>query len=478
MTPQPSLPRWRPWPARSSEPSRTPSVVIVGGGISGLSAAYYLGKAGIACTIIEQQPRLGGVIRTEVVDGCLLDDGPDSFLSVKPWAMELVRELGLEKEVIGSNDHLRVTYVLKRGRLVPLPDGLMLMVPTRVLPLLASPLLGWKTKLHMAREFFRRPGGIRPCDVSVAQFVREHFGQEAVDYLAEPLLAGVYGGDAEQLSAASVLSRFFELEQRYGSLTRGVLAERRRLGRPRASEPLFQTLRGGLGRLVEALAEAAGPRMRTVHARAVAVERQEPHYRIRTEEDTFLADCVILACPAWQSAALVGTLDAELAALLRRIPYHSCVTLALGYGRHEFCVPLNGFGFLAPRRERGKVIACTWVGTKFEHRVPEDKIVLRCFLGGGDESILDLSDPEIEGLVRGELRRIMGVEAEPRFVHIARWPRSMAQYAVGHQRKLEAIEHRLERWPGLYLVGNAYYGIGIPDCIRLARHAARCVAGQ
>lgn len=443
-----------------------------------MSAAYYLAKADIPSTLIEQQPRLGGVIRTEVVEGCLLEAGPDSFLSAKPWAMELVRDLGLESEVIGSNDHLRVTYVFKGGRLVPLPDGLMLMIPTQMLPLLVSPLLGWKTKLQMAAEFFRRPGAPRPSDVSVAQFIREHYGQEAVDYLAEPLLAGVYGGDAEQLSAASVLSRFVELERTYGSLTRGLLAERRRLRRKSGPQPLFHTLRGGLGRLIEVLARATDRHTQTVAGRAVAVERNDQGYRVRTEDGTFAADCVVLACPAWQSAALVRSLDGELAAVLESIPYRSSVTVAVGYRRREFVHALNGFGFLVPKLERDRIIACTWVGAKFEHRVPEDKIVLRCFLGGGDESVVAAGDGELEAWVRGEVRRIMGVAAEPRFVRIARWPRSMAQYTVGHQRRIEAIEQRLEALPGLYLAGNAYYGIGIPDCIRLARRAAECITGR
>jgi oxygen-dependent protoporphyrinogen oxidase len=477
MTPQPSSPHWLPWSEKSSGPARKPSVVIVGGGISGLSAAYYLAKAGIGSTLIEQQPRLGGVIQTEIVEGCLLEAGPDSFLSAKPWARELARDLGLEHEIIGSNDHLRVTYVFRRGRLLPLPDGLMLMVPTRFLPLLTTPLLGWRTKLQMAAEFFRKPLPPRPSDVSVAQFIREHYGQETVDYLAEPLLAGVYGGDAEQLSVASVLGRFLELERTYGSLTRGVLAERRRLRQERNAQPLFHTLRGGLGSLIHALAEATRSHTRTVAARATALERCENGYRVRTEDGVFPADCVVLACPAWQSAALVRSLDGELAALLEAIPYHSSVTVALGYDRRQFTRALDGFGFLVPRRERDRIIACTWVGTKFRHRVPEDKVVLRCFLGGGDEGVLHLGDDELEACVRGELRRIMGLTAEPRFVRIARWPRSMAQYTLGHARRLEAIEMRLRNFPGLYLVGNAYYGIGIPDCVRLGRRAADCIAG-
>ncbi|HWR49780.1 MAG TPA: protoporphyrinogen oxidase, partial [Bryobacteraceae bacterium] len=205
-----------------------PRVVIVGGGISGLSAAYYLRKAGIAPTIVERRPRLGGVIETERVEGCVLEAGPDSFISQKPWALQLIREVGLGGDVIASNDHLRVTYVRKGGRLVPLPDGLMLMIPTKILPMVKSGLLGWGTKIRMGLEWFRKPPVDPPEDRSVAEFVAEHYGQEAVDYLAEPLLSGIYGGDPSRLSVASVLPRFVELEAKYGSLTKGVLHARKK----------------------------------------------------------------------------------------------------------------------------------------------------------------------------------------------------------------------------------------------------------
>jgi oxygen-dependent protoporphyrinogen oxidase len=217
-------------------------VIVVGGGISGLSAAYYLSRRGIASTLIEKDARLGGVIRTEIVHGSVLEDGPDSFIAIKPWALELIRELGLSDEVIGSNDHLRVTYLLRHGRLVPLPDGLMLMVPTKLAPMIGTRLLGWPTKIRMGLEMLRRPPRQPLPDRSVADFIRDHYGQESVDYLAEPLLAGVYGGDPEALSVTSVLPRFVELEAKYGSLSRGVLAEMRRAHGKTGKATLFRTL--------------------------------------------------------------------------------------------------------------------------------------------------------------------------------------------------------------------------------------------
>jgi oxygen-dependent protoporphyrinogen oxidase len=453
-----------------------PTVVIVGGGISGLATAYYLAKAGIPSTLVERQPRLGGVIRTEIRHGCLLEAGPDSFLAAKPWALDLIRELGLAEEVIGSNDHLRITYVRKQGRLVPLPDGLMLMVPTRILPMFSTKLLAWSTKFRMGLECLRGPARSEGGDRSVAVFLRDHYGQEAVDYLAEPLLAGVYGGDPEKLSAESVLTRFVELERKYGSLTRGVLAARRRASKQEESLPLFQTLKGGLERLIDALVQAAGGQMKVVEATAEAVEPQPRGFQIRTTEGLLQADCVVLACQAYQAGAMVRLLDPRLFELLASIPYNSSITVALGFEKSSFDQPQDGFGFLVPKRERRRLVAGTWVGTKFSYRVPDDKVVLRCFLGGGDEAALDESDDTLVVTVMDELREIMGLKARPVFRQVARWPRSMAQYTVGHQKRVEAIEARLHGIPGLFLAGNAYYGIGIPDCIRTGKVAAERIA--
>lgn len=451
-------------------------VVIIGGGISGLSTAYHLSKAGIPSTLVERRPYLGGVIRTESAHGCVLEAGPDSYLSAKPWALELIRELGLAGEVIGSNDELRVTYVVKGGNLVPLPDGLMLMVPTRILPMITTRLLGWHSKWRMGWEVFRRPGNTPAEDRSVADFIRDHYGQEAVDYLAEPLLAGVYGGDPEELSVASVLNRFVELEEKHGSLSRGVLAERRKARRKAGSSPLFQTLRSGLGKLASTLVSAAGHAVRVIEAEARAVERQPGGYRVALSGGSIDASHVVLACQAYEASALIRPLDAPLADLLASIPYHSSITVSLGYSKATFDRPLDGFGFLVPSRERKRVVAGTWVGTKFNHRVPDDKVVLRCFLGGSDDAGLGESDDAIVAMVLEELRDLMGVNTEPIFWRVARWPRSMAQYTVGHQKRVEEIDARLRLTPGIHLVGNGYYGIGIPDCARMGRQAAERIA--
>ena len=446
--------------------------LIIGGGISGLSAAYYLSKAGIRPTIVERKPRVGGVIQTSVIQGCVLEEGPDGFLGAKPWAMNLIRELGLADQVIGSNDHSRITYILKKGKLIRLPEGLMMMVPTKIMPMVESNLLSWGTKIRMGLEFFRQPGDPRP-DRSVEDFLLDHYGQEAIDYLAEPLLAGVYGGDPREMSVNSVLSRFAEIEAKYGSLTRGVLAQPKPKTDPAkpAKSSFLSTLKGGLGQLVEALRPSAD----VVHANVEALEQSGGGFRLRADGDWLEAEHVVLATTAQDGAPLLAPSQPELSKLLAGIPYTTSITLALGYQKATFDHPLNGHGFLVPKKERKHIFGCTWVGNKFDYRVPDDKVVLRCFLGG---DAMPLSDSEIVETARAEIRSIMGLEAQPIFHNIARWPSSMAQYTVGHEQRVKRIEEIMQAIPGLYLAGNAFRGIGIPDCVRMGQEAAtKIIAG-
>jgi protoporphyrinogen/coproporphyrinogen III oxidase len=452
-------------------------VIIVGAGISGLAAAYDLAKAGVAATVFDKQPRAGGVIETRISEGCSLECGPDSFLAVKPEAVALIKELGFGDEVIGSNDHQRTTYILKHGRLVALPEGVMMIVPSRVMPMVKTSLVGWGTKIRMGMEYFRKPGPPSQ-DRSVADFVTDHFGSETLDYLAEPLLSGVYGGDPAQLSIASVLPRFVEMEKKYGSLVKGGLAGRN--ARPQKSgqapAPLFQTLKTGLGRLVSALASHA----EIAHAQVEAIERagveDAAGYRVRVSGEWVLADHVILACPAWAAGQLVSGIDPKLGEQLSAIDYSSSVTLSLIYKASEFDGRRAGFGFLVPKKERQRLAACTFVGTKFSYRVPDDRVALRCFFGGiGDAGILNESDDAIVAMAREELQRILGLRAAPISTVISRWPRSMAQYTVGHGQRLAEIRQRVSAINGLHLAGNAYEGIGISDCIRTGRAAAKSI---
>jgi protoporphyrinogen/coproporphyrinogen III oxidase len=448
---------------KSSGNSNRKRVVVVGGGIAGLSAAYDLTRSGVDCTLFEKRPRLGGVIETSHWENCTIDHGPDSFISAKPEALALIKELGLGDDVIGSNDHQRITYILKKGRLVALPEGMMMIVPSKIMPMVKSPLLSWATKCRMGFELLRRPGVSR--DRSVAEFVVDHFGQETLDYLAEPLLSGVYGGDPAELSIASVLPRFLEMEARYGSLGRAVMSAKH----PPSGGSLFRSVKNGLSSVVEALSKG-------LKVRHEEVESIENGFRVRAGGQWLEAEQVILAGPAWSAAKLTGEIDGSLARLLNEIPYTSSLTVSLIYREAEFNGRRAGFGFLVPRCERRRMAACTFVGTKFPFRAPDDRIILRCFFGGAaDEAVLSESHDALLEIARDELKRILGLTAAPIHSSISRWPRSMAQYTVGHGVRVKEIKTRTAAIPGLYLAGNGYEGIGIPDCVRMGRAAAKAI---
>lgn len=469
---------------------------IIGGGIAGLAAAYELEKvraAGqpLAYTLFEAQPRLGGVLASEVVDGAVLEFGPDSFLSEKPAAAELCRELGLGAELIPSNDVARKTCIVVKNRLVPLPDGLMFLVPTRLLPTALTPLFSVKTKIRMALELLHPP---RPGtgDESVAALVERHYGAQAVDRLADPLLSGIYGGDSAQLSARTVMPRLVEMEQKYGSLTRGMLAAHRKMHaavkHPSKAQtggaPIFTTLRGGLQQLVDALTARLNVASVMTSTPVSAIEKVSSGWRVQANGATRNFDALIIATPAWTAGALLSQVDASLGEDLSAIPYSSSITVNLVYDKTKIGSLPDGFGFLVPASEGRVMLACTFVHRKFLGRTPPGKSVLRAFLGGARrESLLAESDETIIATVRRELSEILGAKilpanASPEQVRVCRWHRAMAQYAVGHQERMQRIAKRLAALPGLRLVGNAYDGIGIPDCIRLGRQAARELAGQ
>jgi len=455
-------------------------IAIVGGGISGLAAAFALEerrRAGDALEFVvyESGPRFGGVLFTEQVEGCLIEAGPDSFLTEKPWAADLCRRLGIEDQLIGSNDADRKTYILVKGKLVPMPDGLMFMVPTQLSPAILSSLFSPATKLRVAREWWY-PARASNGDESVAALVERHYGAEMVDRLADPLLAGVYGGEAAQLSVRAVLPRFVEMESKYGSLGRGMLAARKNVQRSLPAPSIFSSLKGGMQQLGEALVAKLPAEALRANSPVQAVQRQDRGWVVSAGYASDQFDAVIVATPASAAAVLLEIASAELASELRAISYSSSVTVALGFDQNVRVALPPGFGFLVPRREGKRLLAATFVHNKFPHRAPKDIAVVRCFLGGSrDEQVLQLTDENILNIVRDELRQILGVKADPLFTRLYRWNGAMAQYTVGHLERLQRIEGLVKPLPGLALAGNAYRGIGVPDCIRSGEAAVQQV---
>lgn len=450
-------------------------IAIVGGGISGLAAAFALEKerargAQIDYVIFESSARFGGVIRTERIEDCLVEAGPDSFLTEKPWAADLCRELGLGDQLIGSNDAERKTYMLVRGRLVPIPDGLMFMVPTRLAPTFFSPLFAWNTKLRILREWFYSPEK-RDSDLTVAEFVRRHYGREMVERVADPLLSGVYGGSADELSMEAVLPRFLAMEASHGSLGKAMLAARRHQAGHRT--PLFTSLHDGMQQMIDAILTRIPPDRQRLNTRIETVKPESGKWLVVADRRTEEFDAVIVSTPSYASADFLRSIP-ELAKELAEIRYSSSVTVALAFDDKVRTALPPGFGFLVPRTENRKIIAVTFVHNKFPHRAPENRALIRCFLGGTrDEAILQTSDEQIESMVRGELSQILGIRAEPFFVRVNKWKAAMAQYNLGHTPRIERIRNIVAQWPGLALAGNAYSGIGVPDCVRSGSEAGR-----
>ncbi len=453
-------------------------VAIIGGGISGLSAAFTLEKhrragASLEYVMYESTPRLGGVLVTEHADGCLVEAGPDSFLTEKPWASDLCREVDLGDQLIGSNDADRKTYILVKGRLALIPDGLMFMVPTKLMPTVLSPLFSVRTKLRMAGEWFHPPRKA-VADETVTAFVERHYGPEMVDRLADPLLSGVYGGEASQLSVRAVLPRFAEMEASHGSLGRAMLAARKRMAQASGvpARPLFTSLKDGMQQLVDAVASRLPASALRTNTSVLAVQSSQEGWTVTADNSNHF-DAIIMATPAQIAAELLRITSGELASELAAIQYTSSVTINLGYDRTVRDALPPGFGFLVPRSEGKRMLAATFVHNKFPHRAPDDRALLRCFVGGArNEQILQTPDEELVRIIRGELHQIIGLTIEPLFTRVYHWNGVMAQYGVGHLERLQRIETLLQQFPGLTLAGNAYRGIGVPDCVRSGTEAA------
>ncbi|HEX5549805.1 MAG TPA: protoporphyrinogen oxidase [Nitrospira sp.] len=468
------------------------TVVVIGGGISGLATALALMEqaeaTGVAlrCTVLEAGRAWGGKIVTHKIHELITEAGPDSFLSTKPAGLELVAKLGLTQELINTNETGKKAFVYSRGHLRELPEGLIAFTPGQIRPFLKSGVLSFRGVLRMGLDFVL-PATRSTIDESLASFVRRRFGREAFERMMEPLMAGIYAGDAEQMSARATFPRFVELEQAHGSILRGMLAAKSANNgavRQAARRTMFVSLKPGLEALVTALVgrlSSQGVILRS----GVPVEslRVRSHQLGRWTYDVMLqdgsalsADSLVLATPAFVTAELLRPLTPIAGGLLEMIPYASTATIALAYPASVVGGSIEGFGFVVPRVERRDLVAATWTSLKWPHRAPSGQLLARCYVGGaGREAILGLEDEALVERVKAELKEICGLVAKPTYVEVNRWMKAMPQYRVGHLERLEQAEVALGRYGGVVLTGAAYRGVGIPDCIREGAVAAEKV---
>ena len=473
-------------------------VAIVGAGISGLAAAHQLSRsdASLEITVFDASDRLGGVLQTERTDGFCIELGPDSVLSRMPWAVNLFRDLGISDQLINTNPSHHGVDVVCRGRLERLPDGLAVMAPQRIWPMVTTPILSWRGKLRLAAERFV-PRRRSTEDESLAAFACRRLGRDAFQRLVQPLAGGIYMGDPEQLSINATFPQFVEMESKYGSLIKAARAgaKTQRAGapgakhqRPAAGGPeysLFVAPRRGLGSAIDALAADLENCNLCTNHQVLSLSRADngwvleiqPTGNAETRQQAFAA--VILAVPAHHAGSMLQSADRELSLALNEIPYAGCVVVNLAYDRDAFPRELDNFGFLVPHVEQRPVLACTFSSVKYADRAPQGKVLLRAFLGGAcREEVMQWSDENVVQTVQDELRQLMHVSKPPLFSRIKRWHRAMPQCVLGHAHRVERIEQLAEKHPNLELAGNAYHGVGIPHCIRSGQQAAeRVLAG-
>jgi len=455
-------------------------IVIIGGGIAGLSAAYYATKKDpdAQITLLESSERWGGKITTDRVtfdDGTfIIEGGPDTFLATKPYATALCKELGLGERLHGTNPNKKNTYVLNRNRLLPLPDGLAMMIPTNVESILKSHLISWFGKARMGLDFLLPAKNISQ-DESLGAFVSRRLGREAYENLIEPLMSGIYAGDGDALSLASTFPYLRDLEIKYGSLARGALKMRAQSNGKsvQGSRSAFLTPITGLAEIVEALVEhlqANGVKLR-LNTSVSQILKIDSGYVVKLDDDSsFDSDSIILATPAFVSGQLLASFDPELASALQSIPYASTATISLAYRQSDLPRDLDGYGYIIPRREGRRALAATWTSTKFPHRAPEGYALIRVFVGRAGENI-PWNENELLELAQEELKLSLGITAEPIVSRVFMWDKAMPQYNLGHPEILKQIDNALEKHSGLALAGNGYRGIGIPDCIRSGEFA-------
>ncbi len=459
-------------------------LAIIGGGISGLSAAWFAQRAGLDYALFEAAGRLGGKVMTERVESYVIEAGPDSFLTQKPAALRLARELGLGDALIPINMRPHATYVLRHGRPVPLPEGMALTAPMKIAPFLRSPLISLPGKARMLLDWFIPPRRDE-ADESLASFTRRRLGSEALDKLAAPLMAGIYNADAEQLSLLATFPRYRAAEREYGSVIRGLRAAQPGTQAIGGAQAAFMTLSGGTQMLIDALAARllgdvrVNTRVERIDARTDSrAARQTTSYALTLAAgERIEADAVLLTTPAYSAADLIAAFAPDAARLLRTIRYLSSGTISLAYRAGDIGRPLEGFGLVIPPSERRSINAITISSEKFDKRAPAGHVLLRVFFGGSrSPQTMALDDAELLNLVRRELAALLGSDAAPLLSRIYRWHNANPQYDVGHRERMAALEGALPA--GLHLIGSGYRGVGLPDCIAGAESAIETITHE
>ena len=464
-----------------------PKIIIVGGGIAGLAAAVHL-KAGakahgktVDVLLLEKDRRIGGKIITDKIDTYTVEGGPDSFLPEKIWTVNLARHLGLESEMLSTNDHFKGTYLYSKNQLHPLPDGVMLMVPTMFLPMAKSSLISWPGKLRMGMEIFI-PKRNTQGDESLADFVTRRLGRECLDKIAEPLVAGIHTSNPDNMSVLATFPRFVQMEQKSGSLILGMLSAMKT--RPQSGPPpkpgtpkmtFFMSFKNGMQTLSDKCVEYIGKESIRLNTGVKAVEPRGKGYAVILENgETIEAEHVMLGTASYDSAEMIKGFDTTLAAQLSKIEWSTSATVSIAFRKEDVKVPLKGFGFIVPRVEGRRINAATYSSTKWSFRAPDDQILIRGFVGGGhhEELVNELDDAGLVKTVLEELDTIVGIKAVARFSKVYRWLRGMPKYTVGHLDRISIIDRSLATHPGLHLIGCSYKGIGIGDCVHEAQIAA------